>query len=205
MKKTIICNVPMKKDVEQTVYVSEDKALPVTDKPVRYCINAFLEKTMQAEDDIHVLLLAKKDEYSFWEENVRLFEDELNEVNADIGARVSYTVIDTAFSQERTVYEQLMTRIVDEIEVGTHVLADITYGPKDAAIIVFAAMQFAEDFLDCDIDNIVYGQADFVDGKVVNTKICDMIPLYSFSAVTKWMRCVEPEKAKQLLKSLLSI
>lgn len=204
VKKVIICNIPMKKDVDQTVYVSEDKSLPVTDRPVRYSINAFLEKTLKADDEVKVLMLAKKDEYSCYEQNVQYFIDELNNANF-IGAKIEFKTIDTAFSQERSVHEQLMSRIVDEVEPETHVLADITYGSKDMAIVVFTALGFAERFLGCDIDNIVYGQANFVDGKAVNTKICDMIPLYALSSATNVIRCVEPEKAKQMLKTLLSI
>ena len=52
MKKVIICNISMKKDIDQTVYISDDKSLPVTDRPVRYSINAFLEKTLKADDEI---------------------------------------------------------------------------------------------------------------------------------------------------------
>ena len=130
MKKVIICNISMKKDIDQTVYISDDKSLPVTDRPVRYSINAFLEKTLKADDEIKVLMLAKKNEYSFYEQNAQYFIDELNEANSEIGATIEYKTIDTEFSQDRAIHEKLMSRIVDEIEPETHVLADITYGSK---------------------------------------------------------------------------
>ena len=190
---------------DQTVYVSEDLSLPVVEKPVRYPINAFLEKTLKADDVLKVLLLVKKDEYSCYEKNESDFKKELEEANKHIGARIEYVTIDTDFSQSRIVHEQLMGRIVDEIETESHILADITYGPKDLPIVIFSVLEFAEKFLACEIDNIVYGQADFVDGKAVNTKICDMIPLYCLSSVTKTIRCNDPEKAKKMLKSLLSL
>ena len=194
----------MKKDVEQTVYTSDDGSLPVSDRPVRYCINAFLEKTLKPDDELKVLLLVKKSDYSFYEQNVQNFIDELKESN-NCGAKTDFVTIDTDFSEDRSVHEQLMSRIVDEIDPETHVLADITYGPKDLAIVVFAALNFAEKFLRCEIDNIVYGRADFDDGRVLNTKICDMIPLYALSSVTNAVYSVGPEKAKQMLKNLLSI
>ena len=46
---------------------------------------------------------------------------------------------------------------------------------------------------------------NFENGKVVNTKICDMIPLYYLNSVTDTIHCDEPEKAKQMLKTLLSL
>lgn len=195
----------MAKEVNQNVYVSDDKSLPVTDRPVRYSINAFLEKTLKPDDEVKVLLLAKIDEYSYYEQNIEYFINELNEANLNIGAKLEYKIIDTAFSQERTIHEQLLSRIVDEIDPQTHVIADITYGSKDMSIVVFTTLGFAEKFLECSIDNIVYGQANFVNGKAINTKICDMIPLYALTSVTNVIRNVEPNKAKQMLKNLLSI
>ena len=100
---------------------------------------------------------------------------------------------------------QLMGKIVDEIDNGSHIIVDITYGPKDLPIIIFTALGFAEKFLECEVDAIIYGQASFVDGHVVNTKICDMSPLYYLSSVTNTIKCDEPEKARKALKSLLSL
>lgn len=205
MKKTIICNIPMKEKVDLAVYVSDDKSLPVSDKEVRYPINSFLEKTMTSDDELNIILLEKRDEYGPSKKNTDDFKLELDEANKNIGAKLSYTVIDTDFSQSRMVHEKLMGSIVNELEIGTHILVDITYGPKDLPIIIFTALSFAEKFLECKVDNIVYGQASFVNGKVVNTKICDMIPLYCLSSITNTIHCVEPEKAKKMLKSLLSI
>ena len=60
MKKTIICNIPMRENVDLSVYKSDDLSLPVSDRAVRYPINTFLEKTLSPEDEIKVLLLVKK-------------------------------------------------------------------------------------------------------------------------------------------------
>ena len=205
MKKTIICNIPMKEKVDRVLYTSDDKSLPVTDKKVRYPICSFLERTITAEDELKVIIMIKKDRYGHFKRNTEFFKDELADANAKIGAAIEYAVIDTDFVEARSVHEQLMGKIVDELSVGSHIIADITYGPKDLPIVIFAALNFAEKFLDCTVDNIVYGQASFVDGQAVDTKICDMIPLYCLGSVTNTIHCTEPEKAKSMLKSLLSL
>ena len=41
MKKIIICSIPMREHVANTVYSSEDRSLPVSDKPYRYPINSY--------------------------------------------------------------------------------------------------------------------------------------------------------------------
>lgn len=97
-----------------------------------------------------------------------------------------------------------MGRIVDGLDTGSHILADITYGPKDLPVVIFAALHFAEKFLDCTVENILYGQASFADGRPVGTRLCDMSPLYCLDSITGLVRCDDPDKARNMLKALLS-
>jgi len=205
VKKIIICNIPMREYVANTVYSSEDRSLLVSDKPYRYPINSLLSQTVNAEDDLKIILLIKKDGNTFHEKNTADYKLEIEEVCRNTGAKAEFVSIDTDFSQEKENHEQLMKRLVDEIDTGVHIMVDITYGPKDLPIVIFSALNFAEKFLKCEIDNIVYGQATFKDDKVVGSTICDMIPLYCLSSVTNTIKCDEPEKARQMLGSLLEL
>lgn len=205
MNKIIICGIPMKDRVDPSVYVSDDKSIPASSREVRFPINAFLEETMKGNDSIKFLLLVKKDGCGNYKKNLDCFKEEFEAINAEIGATVDYVVIDTEFSEEKSVHEKLMGNIVDELEIGAHILVDTTYGPKDLPIVIFTALNFAEKFLECQINNIIYGKAEFVNGKAVDTKMCDMSPLYYLGSITNTIHCVEPGKAKSMLKSLLSL
>ncbi len=195
----------MKEKVDTVIYESFDKSLPVSNNAVKYPINAFLSQTLSIDDEINVVLLTKNDGYGFSEKNKQDFINELNKVNEKIGAKISYKTIDTEFKQEKSVHEYLMVSIVEEIDVDSHIMADITYGSKDLPIVLFSALNFAEKFLKCEINHLIYGQANFENGKVVNTQICDMLPLYYLNSVTDTVRCDDPIKAKNMLKSLLSL
>ena len=205
MKKIIICNIPMREYIANTVYSSDDRSLPVSDKPYRYPINSLLSQTVNAEDELKIILLIKKDGNTFYEKNTVDYKQEIEDICRTTGGKAEFVSIDTAFSQEKENHEQLMKRLVDEIDTGAHIMVDITYGPKDLPIVIFSALNFAEKFLKCEIDNIVYGQATFKDDKVVGSTICDMIPLYCLSSVTNTIKCDEPEKARQMLGSLLDL
>ena len=198
MKKTIICSIPMKKRIDKVLYTSDDASLPVAERMVRFPICAFLEKTLSADDELDVIILVKKDRFGHYEKNVELFKTDLAEANANIGAAIKFCEIDTDFEETKAVHEQHMGRIVDVLAVGSHILVDITYGPKDLPIVIFFALSFAEKYLNCTVDNIVYGQASFVDGQAVDTKICDMIPLYCLGSITNTIRCNEPEFYKHV-------
>ena len=204
MKKIVICNIPMREQVANTVYLSDDKSLPVSDQPYRYPINSFLSQTVDESDELKMILLVKDDGKAFYKKNTDDFKQEIESICNDTGAKAEYVVIHTAFAQDKEVHEQLMGKLVEQIDTDAHIMADITYGPKDLPIVIFSALNFAEKFLGCEVDNIVYGQADFKDDKVVSSVICDMIPLYCLSSVTNTIKCDDPDKARQMLKSLLT-
>lgn len=205
MKKIIICNIPMREYVANTVYISDDESLPVSANPYRYPINSLLSQTVTGDDELKIILLIKKDENTFYEKNASDYKHEIDEICKMAGAKAEYITVDTAFSQKKENHEQLMKKLIDEIDTGSHIMVDITYGPKDLPIVIFTMLNFAEKFLRCEIDNIVYGQATFKDNKVVGSIICDMIPLYCLSSVTNAIKCDEPEKARKMLKSLLEL
>ena len=204
MKKILICNVPMG-NKSKLVYPCRDLSLPTSDKAYTYPSLSFLEKTIESSDELKVILLAKKSEYSDWERNVEIFKEDLINANAE-NIKVDFSVIDTDFSEEQSVHEELMKKIIDEIEEKTKIIADVTYGPKDLPLIVFAALGFAEKFLGCSIDNIIYGQSDFdKDGRPQNPRICDFIPLYSLCSLTGTINCHDADKARKMLNTLLSL
>jgi len=205
VKRTIICNIPMKEDVALKEFTSNDDSLPVSNDAYRYAINSFLSQVLKSGDELKAILLVKKDGNSFYEKNVEDFKDELTDICKSVGSASEYVVVDTVFSQDKATHAHLLGRIIDEISNDSHVLADITYGPKDLPILVFSALFFAENYLKCSIDNIVYGQAEFKGNEVVSAKICDMIPLYCLSSLSSSINCDDPEKARQMIKTLLSI
>lgn len=205
MKKTIICSIPMKEKVEAVRYISDDASLPSGDHLVRFPIVSFLEKTIQPNDELNVILLVKNDGQKNSEQNRQFFLKELDEANSIPQAKISIKTIETNFSQEHSVHEKLMASIVENIENETHIFADTTYGSKDLPIVIFAALNFAEKYLGCFVENIIYGQASFVNGNVVNPKLCDMVSLYCLSSVTNTIRCDDPAKARKMLTNLLSL
>lgn len=204
MKKTIICSIPMKGSINKVVYESTDRSLPSSEKPHYFPVNAFLSQTLSPGDEVDVVLLVKQDEFSSGKQNKELFCAELNEICETTGAKVSYKLIDTDFSQSRAVHEELMKAIVLNLEDESKIIADVTYGSKDVPIVMFAALGFAEKHLNCEIENILYGQASFVNGNAVNTKLCDMMPLYCLNSVSQTIKCDDPQKARQLLVTLLN-
>lgn len=195
----------MKEKTDRCVYKTTDLSLPVSGRGVVYPVSAFLEKTLNENDEIKAVMLVKKDPDGNYQKNAAEFVEELLAINENIGAKIEFKTVETNFSEDQEIHEMLLSKIVDEIDDETHIIADITYGPKDLPIVLFSALNFSEKFLNCEIDNIIYGQAIFKDGKPTNTKICDMVPLYYLNSVTNTIRSEDSGRARQMLKSLLSL
>lgn len=208
MKKIVICNIPMKdpKWINKLRYISNDQSLPVSEQAYMYPINSFLSQTITKDDELKVILLIKNDGKDFYKSNMDTFMQEMDNHCKNIGLKVEYVPIDTTFDQKKSTHEELMKRLIDEIDINSHIMIDITYGPKDLPVVIFTALNFAEKFLNCEIDNIIYGQAEFDESnKVKKGEICDMTPLYYLNSVIDIIQCNEPSKAKQMLNSLLEL
>lgn len=204
MKKILFCNIPMTIEISKRKYESYDISLPASESEVYFPVSSFLEKTLSENDELKAIMLVKKDKHEEYIKKIELFLEEISNISDITGAKIETITIDTEFSEEKSVHEDLLLSIIDLIDENSNIIADITYGPKDLPIVLFTAMNFAEKFLNCEIDNIVYGQATFKDGEVVETKLCDMIPLYFLNSITNTVQCSSAEKAKQMLKTLLS-
>lgn len=206
MKKIVICNIPMRDGVSKSRYISNDQSLPVSEQAYMYPINSFLSQTITKDDELKVILLLKNDGKDFYKANMDTFMQEMDNNCKNNGAKVEYITIDTTFNQKKSTHELLMKRLIDEIDIDSHIMIDVTYGPKDLPIVVFTVLNFAEKFLRCEIDNIIYGQAEFDESnKVKRSEICDMTPLYYLNSVIDIIQCNDPSKAKQMLNSLLEL
>lgn len=205
MKKTIICSLPFKPNIQKVVYEDTGMPLPTANHAVRFPINAVLDANLCDGDEVKMILLIKTDKNNFYEENKGLFLEELKDAIGNRHVNVTTEIVYTDFSEKQEVHEKLLGDIIDKIDDESHIIADITYGPKDIPILIFAALNFCEKHLSCKIDGIVYGLAQFGDNhNIVEGKMCDMSSLFYLNSISETVQCGSSDKARQLLKTLLS-
>ena len=205
MKKIVFSNLPMKKELNKLHYpVDGNKALEY-DGEVSFPIISILARTLTENDDVKIVLLSKTDVEGNSADNGALFQNELNEINKKIGAHIEYVIIPTPFVETRDVHEKLFRDMVEKLEDGAEILADITYGPKSLPIIVFSVLNFAEKFFNAEIKHIVYGKVDFSSDKKVpqNPMIFDMSPLYYLNMLTNTMEFSSSKAAVEALKEII--
>lgn len=202
-KINVIVNLPMTQKKEKTVYAGTE-GLPSSDKERIYAVNSYLEETLRPEDDVKIILIAKQTEFTNEKEIVETFTEEFREIN-HVGCKAETVVIRSEFVETSKVHEALMAELVSDIDDGARLITDITFGPKDLPLIMFAVLAFAENYLQCTIEHILYGQAIFSDNNTIEkTYLCDMGPLYSLSSLTSSIRFRSPDEARKMLNSIIS-
>lgn len=207
MKKIVFADIPMKEMVasrDGQCYAGTGNASCTYKGTVVYPINAVLAEKMKPNDDVKVVLLKTMTQDGNAEKNAELFRQELDAINASIGARIAYEMIDTAFVETKANHEKRLRAMLAKIEGGAQLYADITFGQKPLPMVLMCVLHFAEKFFDADIKKIVYGKVEFVrhdDGKSYpeNPELYDVTSLYYLNG---FVGAMEAPSGAEALKSL---
>ena len=206
MKKIIVCDIPMKKNMNAMVYAGTGNTNCNYSKEVMFPINAILAESLKKNDDVRVILLRTLDKAGNSGKNSGLFMQELDAINSEIGAKISYETLDSEFKETKDIHEKRLQNMLDKIEEHTEVYADITYGPKPLPMILMCVLSFAEKFLNCDVKSVVYGKVDFDDNnKPCNPELYDVTSLYYLNNLTSSMVADNGKDARQSLNEFFSL
>ena len=206
MKKIIFCDIPMKKSMNAMVYACTGNTNCNYSKEVMFPINAILAESLKKNDDVRVILLRTLDKAGNSGKNSGLFMQELDAINSEIGANISYETLDSEFKETKDIHEKRLQNMLDKIEEHTEIYADITYGPKPLPMILMCVLSFAEKFLNCDVKSVVYGKVDFDDNnKPCNPELYDVTSLYYLNNLTSSMVADNGKDARQSLNEFFSL
>jgi hypothetical protein len=173
---------------------------------VLFPINAVLAKTLKAGEKGTVVFLSTSggsDNHSA--ENIEKFQAELDAINKEIGAILSYETIEVPFEPQKEVFEQLISSLVSKFGQKSQIIADITFGMKPLPMILFCALNFAEKFYSATVENIVYGKVEFSGGKTFNPMIYDLTPLYYLNKLIGSMECKTTTAAVEMLNEFFTM
>jgi len=207
--KVVIITVPMKlaKDVEPVQYpVDGNKAIEY-EKPVRCPINGVLAKTLKKDEQVKVIYILTTGENSECEQNKKAFIDELEEINAEIGAVLSYDTVEIDFEPTKKTYNKLITDLAEKIPENTELYADTTYGFKPETLSLFCALRFVEEFREAVVQYIIYGKVEFnrKTRKPEKPMLYDITSLYYLFKLMGSMGASNAENAMETLKDFFAM
>ena len=206
MKKIVFATIPMQEVKEGIVYKSvENKAIEY-EKPVLFTVDSLLAKTLKSGDKVKVVRIVTDGKFS--DDNLRLQKKELEKINSEIGADISYVEVREAFSESNQVLHSRFRQLVNSLENGCEIYADMTFGPKTLTPILFYVLGFAEKFFNADIKNIIYGKVAFDKNKqpVPDTaEIFDVTSLFYLNSMASVMKAPDGDVALKMLDSFFEL
>lgn len=188
--KIAFATIPMQK-IDPVFYKSEENKEIEFQGKVRLPINALLAKTLKKDEELKVVRIITEGEFS--ESSAKQQQEELDKINENIGAKITYTDVRESFKETSDIVQSRFRQIVGTFENNCEIYADMTYGPKTLTPVLFYALGFAEKFFDADVKNIVYGKFRFDDNN--SAEIYDVTALYYLNSLTNVMSAPDGKTA----------
>ena len=207
--KTVIVTVPMRpsREVEAVQYPVDGNKAVEYEKPVRCPINGILAKTLKKDELVKIIYILTIGGNSECEQNKLTYINELENINREIGAILSYDTIDIEFEPTKKTYNKLITDLAEKVPDNAEVYADTTFGFKPETLSLFCALRFVEEFRDAIVQYIVYGKVEFnkENGKPEKPMLYDLTSLYYLFKLMGSMGASSAENAMETLKDFFAM
>jgi hypothetical protein len=207
--KNVIVTVPMKPlhEVEAMQYPMDGNKSIEYEKPVRCPINGILAKTLDKGEEVKVIYILTAGENSECEQNKKAYIEELEGINKEIGAILSYDTVEIDFEPTKKTYNKLITDLAEKIPENAEIYVDTTFGFKAIPLSLFCALRFVEEFRDAVVQYIIYGKVEFnkETRKPEKPMLYDITSLYYLFKLMGSMGASNAEDALETLKDFFAM
>jgi len=141
------------------------------------------------------------------EQNKKAFIEELESINKEIGAVLSYDTVEIDFLATKQTYNKLITDLADKIPENAELYVDITFGFKPEILSLFCALRFVEEFRNAIVQYIVYGKVEFnpKTQQIEHPMLFDITSLYYLFKLMGTMGAGNAESAAETLKDFFAM
>jgi hypothetical protein len=176
-------------------------------KPVRCPINGILAKTLEKGEQVQVIYILTTGENSECERNKNAYIEELESINKEIGAVLSYDTVEIDFEPTKKTYNTLIINIAKKIPENAEIYVDTTFGFKAIPLSLFCALRFVEEFRDAVVQYIIYGKVEFnkETRKPEKPMLYDITSLYYLFKLMGSMGASNAEDALETLKDFFDM
>jgi CRISPR/Cas system-associated protein Csm6 len=197
----------MKQEVKAIQYPVDGNKSIEYEKPVHCPVNGVLAKTLKKDEEVNVIYILTKGENSDFEQKQKTFREELENINKEIGAVLSFETIEIDFEPTKKTYNKIITDLSEKIPDNAEIYADTTFGFKPESLSLFCALRFAEEFREAVVQYIVYGKVEFKDGKLLpeTAMLYDITSLYYLFKLMSSMGASNAEDAMKTLKEFFAM
>lgn len=163
MKTTLIYPIRYRFNSTPSTYLPGDNEFEIYDpEPVLYPIDHVITGLVDTASEIEVILVQTCSESRNTDDYVEEAKKEIGNKLESHSRKINFKTIRTPFASTRAELSEAYKKIRDSISPNSNISADLTYGPKYMPLIMFCILNYAEKYLNCEIQKIYYG---FFEGK----------------------------------------
>jgi hypothetical protein len=195
----------MKQDITALHYPADGNKRIEYDQNVMFPINGVLARTLRKNEQVKVIRLMNSSGMS--SENAQKMEAELQTINKNIEAFISFEDAIEDFIEDKKTLESRFRQLITFLEPDTDIIADITYGQKTLPLVLFSVLAFAEKFFNADIRHIVYGKVEFENGKpkAGTQMLYDITPQYYLHSLVSAMEAPDGKSAVKIINNFFNL
>lgn len=160
-----------------------------------------LVNTVKAGETIKIF--AVKQDYQRTDYCLKVLQDELQSIQAEIGFKYEMEILDTPRCEVIESHLDLFKRLVDSTADGDRVYADITFGTKPIPMIMLMFMSFAYRCRqNTEIEHIVYGAFNHEEN---NAALYDVTALFYMNSVVNQLDPGEISDPAAVIRKLIDM
>ena len=203
MKNIYITSIPMlgRKKLNKMNYIPQDEILCDKDYKTAFPIISVIKKTMDSNVDNKVIAIRMKNSDS--EYNLKLFEEELRNINVDPNCIVC---VELEEDSRYATGVDMFLQLAKEIENDSYVYACITYGTKIMSMVITYVLSSIEYLKrNVVVRSVCYGQVDRMNDEVIRARIWEVIGLLRINELVKTLFEARFDNPMKALEELLNV
>ena len=185
MDYTVIYPTWVQTNNQPMAYACE--GIPTAEGRFHMPVNAILPANIENGSHVRVVILESTRESIDADAIADLCRKETESVLSGKDCQIEISIVKNPFSASRENMGRIYKSLLPEIVEGSTVLADVTYGPKYIPLLIFSLLSYAERFLGCEVESIIYGQVFFdAQKKPYNPQLFDITSIYLLSSFSRY-------------------
>ena len=211
MKKIVIQPIKIAPMAKSEYKVNADR-FKSFDYPVYYSMSGIIPQFLAPAEELKLITVVSSSETPSVQktiaENVKRCHDEFELDCEQTGSPFNAVDINIPYDVNNKYFEKMFSQIIGEIEEGSEIFVDCTFGDRFITLFLYSVVQFAEQCLGCKLNIMTCAKQDYDDsGKPVDGSqvITDITSVYYLYKIISTLHSTDGKKAIKTVQDFLAL
>lgn len=161
MKKTIVYPIRFSIRHDKIIYhAGENEFEEYINEKMTFPLDHVILNDISEEDDICAILVETIHPERNTDEFVAEAKEEISNTLSGHCKSIEFKVVKIPYASKKEELGHIYKSLCKEIVPNSNIFVDFTFGPKYLPLILFCVLNYAEKYLECTINRLIYGLFD---------------------------------------------